>query len=123
MEKLKVLTFIFLSTFMLSSCSTVRWASIKNATHEDIIVKAFFENNNERSDSKIPIAAGEVNVWQYDRGFFETSKIDSRLSYLEVSNSAGCLLRLSRADIDKQAEVHLQQIIITPEDFLAACAK
>ena len=123
MDKSKVLTFAFFTLFMLSSCSTIRWASVKNATNDDIIVKTFFESDNEKFDSQTPIAAGEMNVWEYNKGAFETSNIDKRLLSIEVINSVGCHLILSRADIDKQVEIHLQQIIIEPEDFMEVCTE
>ena len=121
MEKLKISIFGLLITCLLSSCSSIYWASVKNSTDDDLMVKVIFKTEYGAQVMDMPLKAGEVNVWQYEQSSNESVIMDKYLSSIEVSDSNGCYLVLDKKEIKKKVENTNRQIVISPDDFRKAC--
>lgn len=121
MERLKVLIFGLLITFVLSSCSSIYWASVKNSTAEELMVKVVFKTEYGTQVMDMPLKAGEVNVWQYEQSSSESKIMDKYLSSIEISDGSGCYLVFNKEEIKKKVKNTTRQIVISPDDFQKAC--
>ena len=121
MEKLKTLILGLLAAFVLSSCSTIHWTSVKNATAEELMVKVTFKTQYGTQVMNMPLQAGEVNVWQYEQSSRESKMMDKNLHSIEVSDRSNCYLVLNKEQIKEKVKHTTGQIVIYAEDFQKAC--
>ncbi len=123
MERLKISIFCLLIIFALGSCSSIYWASVKNSTSEELLVKVKFQTKYGTQIMDMPLKSDEVNVWQYEQSSSESKVMDIKLSSIEISNGSGCHLVFSKEEVRKKVENTTRQIVITPDDLLKACDK
>lgn len=123
MEKLKTLILGLLAAFVLSSCSTIHWASVKNATAEELMVKVTFKTQYGIQVMDMPLQAGEVNIWQYEQSSRESKTMDKNLHSIEISGAGSCYLVFNKEQIKEKVKHTTRQIVISAEDFHTACEK
>ena len=123
MEKIKNSVIVFLSIFVFNACSSIYWASVKNSTAEELMVKLVFKTEYGTQVMDMPLKAGEVNVWQYEQSSSESKIMDKYLSSIEISDDSGCYIAFNREEVKKKVKNTTRQIVISPDDFQKACER